>query len=133
MVADSTYSVYHRWSLAVHHTVTRAEHAQASLRPVFEPSNHLLAGADARFESAVDSLVTASSPIERHRAGVDAVAATLGSPESTSLFPARYASATGYRELLSFFERVGARMLDDRTDWRWTAESVGEINVGGGP
>lgn len=83
------------------------------------------------FVAALDTLVNEANPTSRHIAGIASARALISAGAPTQLIPGRIEASTGYLDLLSFFERVGERMVDGRTTFRWTADSVGDIMIAG--
>lgn len=88
-----------------------------------------LIGQDPGFQSALDVLVSSATPIERHAA---MLAATRVMIESSGGYVEDWnIDASGHRLLLDFYDRVGEQMqIVDRSEWRWTADASGIIQVG---
>lgn len=85
-----------------------------------------LADDDRGYASALDVLIAASTPVERHAASIAATRIMLDN--GAELIDDWDPSTSLHGRLLDFYDRVGERMLaEDRTEWRWTADAWGVI------
>lgn len=88
-----------------------------------------LGAQDPAFDAALDTLVNPSTRADRNTAGISAARVLIAAVGEGAPVPDRAALSDGYVDLLDFFVRTGERMTKPKTDWRWTADSVGEIAV----